>query len=124
MLDNDFDIESFKSFYELNKVISLPQEIFRNFVSAISLALFKQYLMTFDNPDVTLKLFMEEWRSNIIKEKEGEIKALLEEEGNTSMADMVVCSTLADAINLDEFKDAVDDFIANTTKLLLNTTKD
>jgi len=94
-----------KAIYEMTKLSSVANFIMTDFIASIALTVFKSHLKTFTEPRLALELFMDQWEQKIIQSKEEEIEILLDQQD--SMADMLVGSTIAETIDIEDFKKEV-----------------
>ncbi len=115
----DLSNEEARSLYEMSKLTSTTNFIMTDFISTVALALFKSYISNFTDYKVALQLFMNEWEEKIIKAKEEEVQILLDQQD--SMADMLVGSTLAEASNLEAFKQEVTESKERIIEAIVNS---
>jgi hypothetical protein len=115
---SDITADEAKTIYEVSKLTSSTKLIMDDFLTGIALAMFKDYIASFKHYEVALHTYMDEWESNILKEKQEEIEML--ENQQNSLSDMVVGSALASTENLDDFKKEVS-LIKNTLLYSITT---
>ena len=99
------DVLEARAVYEISKLTNVSKQIMDNFLSSAIMAIFKQYISSYDKPEVALFAFMESWEDNILEQKEEEINAISEQHG--SMSDMVVGQKLIEAEDMDDFSEEV-----------------
>lgn len=94
-----------KTIYELSKVTSISKQILDDFNGAVVMAIFKEYVGSYNKPRLALNSFMQSWQENILAQKQIELDILLSQE--SSMEDMVLGQVLANAEDLALYKEEV-----------------
>jgi len=97
--------EEAKAVYEISKLTSTIKQVMDDFTSAAVMAMFKDYIMSYEQPEKALIQFMSEWEDNILSQKLEEIKSLTNQ--RDSMTNMVVGQKLSEQENIDEFSKEV-----------------
>jgi hypothetical protein len=103
--DNSELYNETKTIYELSKVTSISKQILDDFNSAVVMAIFKEYVGSYNKPRLALNSFMHSWEENILSQKQIELDILLSQE--SSMEDMVLGQVLANAEDLALYKEEV-----------------
>jgi len=99
---SDLNQEEAKVVYEISKLTSTIKQVMDDFTNAAVMAMFKDYISSYEKPEKALMQFMSEWETNIIHQKIDEIEALTDQKD--SMANMVVGQKLSEQEDLDNFE--------------------
>ena len=111
-----------KTVYELSKVTNINKQILDDFIASVVLAIFKDYIGSFSDPEAALAMFMGSWRSNIIKQKIHELEFLTNEQ--SSMSDMLLGNKIAESEDMKEFEAAVDEIQSSIIESVLGALSD
>lgn len=101
------DLET-KTIYEVSKLTSIPRQIMDDFVQSVVMSIFKEFIASYKDPNQALEGFMDYWESNILAQKELEIKTVSSQQG--SMTDMLIGMALTSSENLAKFAAEVKEF--------------
>ena len=113
----EINSEDAKAIYELSKVTSVSKQIMDDFLHSVVMAIFKDYVTSFKNPNTALLNYMAAWEQNIIAQKKDELELLTSHQ--ESMSDMVVGQKLVDQDSLDDYVSEV-----NTVKEIITEAVD
>ena len=97
----EINSEEAKTIYEISKLTSSTKQIMDDFTHSVVMAMFKDYVTTFQKPGSALLNFMNAWEQNIILQKKEELEVLTTQQG--SMSDMVVGQKLVSEDSIDDF---------------------
>ena len=111
------DEDSIRVMYELSKVTNTSKQIIDDFVLSVVLLIFKDYICYYKDPSTALDSFMSLWRDNVIRQKELEIDALVNNQD--SMSDMVIGSKIANSKDIKKFIEEVDNVSDYITESIL-----
>lgn len=103
---SNISAEETKAVYEISKLTSPTKQIMDDFTASVVMAMFKDYIVSFDNPSKALSNFMLSWEDNIIEQKIDELTVLSSQQD--SLSDMVVGQKISEEEDLDEFKSNVE----------------
>lgn len=117
-MDQD-DMREARSIYEVTKLTSPASQVRDDFIRTAVLAMFRDYIVRFKNPELALTSFMDQWGENLINQKNAEIQALTEE--HDSMAEMLVGTGISDFEDMQEFSEEVDHYKELITESISST---
>ena len=102
----DLSQEETRAVYEISKLTNVTKQIMDDFNNAAVMAMFKEFITTYKQPELALNSFMTEWKENILKQKQEELEALSNQDG--SMFNMVVGQRISEQEDFKSYIEEVD----------------
>ena len=112
------DLEA-KTIYELSKLTASSKIIMDDFLSTALITIFKDYIKSYDNPELALNSFMNYWEQNIVMQKEVELDTLSTQ--SDSLSNMAIGNTIASSEDIDNFILEVSDIKEMITESVMDS---
>lgn len=101
----DLSQEETKTIYEISKLTSPTKQIMDDFTTAVVMVIFKEFVLTHEQPEEALVDFMDQWQGNILEQKKDELEALSTQ--HDSMINMVVGQKISEQEDFKAYTEEV-----------------